>query len=56
MISKIQNIQGYVEVRSLHHYRYKTTKATKGKTGNVRFYAIQKIEKQSLKTICSLLG
>ena len=31
--------------------------APKGKkTGNVRFYTIEKIEKQSLKTLCSSLG
>ena len=28
----------------------------KGKTRNVRLYTIEKIEKQSLKTLCSSLG
>ena len=35
---------------------YNNVEPPKGKTGNVRFYTIVKIEKQSLKNLCSSLG
>ena len=36
--------------------QHKVIEASNGKTGNVRFYAIEKTEKQSLKTLCYSLG